>query len=278
MTARRTQRGFTLIELMIVVVIIAVVFAGVGLSIGATQRVKLRSSCYTLMSAVRYAFSRAVTQGTTVRLVLDIEGGGLHLEETKGRVVLNREDETGEGLKRSDEEERDRESESESKEDSFLDLSGSSGSSSSSPFGGAGLGFGMELDEEGGLNMGGFMDGFMSGSFDEMTVSGFFGNAEGYKRPRFEALPGKRGKARQMQGETVFTKVFTPHDPNPREEGRAFIYFFPSGMAEHSFIHLSDGDERVYTIEVHPLSGKSFLYTEEVEPEEELDALQEADE
>jgi general secretion pathway protein H len=272
MAKRRTSEGFTLIEVMIVVVIIALVMTGVGFSIGATQRVKLRSSCYLVMAAVRYAYSRAVTQGTTVRVLMDFESRSLQLEETKGRVVLNREDETGEGLKALDEDEAKEAAESgdgdEPKKDSFLDLGGSS----SSVFGG-GLSSGMELTEEGGIDM----SGLMNGSLDGTTIMGVFGNAEGYRRPSFKPLPGKRGKPRELEGETIFMRVFTPHDPNPREEGRAFVYFFPNGLGEHAFIQLSDGEERVYTIEVHPLSGKSFFYNEEREPEEPLDDLQEAE-
>ena len=219
------------------------------------------------------AFSHAVTQGTTVRLMLDFDNKSIQLEETKGPVVLNREDETGEGLKAVDEEEEERKREEEESKDSFLDLSGGS----SSPFGG-GLTEGMTFTEEGGIDMSGFMDGFMAGAYSGATVSGMFGNPDGYTRPSFKALSGKRGEARTLEGETAFVKVFTPHENNPREEGRAFIYFFSSGMSEHAFIQLTDGEERVYTIEVHPLSGKAFLYTEAVEPEEPLDDLQEAEE
>jgi hypothetical protein len=266
--------------MLIVVLVIALVMTGVGFSIGATQRVKLRSSCYTLMSAVRYAFSRAVTQGTTTRLVLDFEKHTLKIEETKGRVVLNREDITGEGLKKQDEDRPDpAELEDAEKRDDFLDLSGASEPSGmGSLFGMGGLPMGIEFNEEGGLDMSGFMDQLTSGVLDEESMAGIFGNTSGYSKPRFKPLPGKRGEARELEGETVFLRVFTPHEQNPREEGRAFIYFFSNGLAEHSFIQLSDGDERIYTIEIHPLSGKSFLYNEEVEPDEELDALQEADE
>ncbi len=273
MTARRKDAGFTLIEVMIVVIIIAIVMTGVGFSIGATQRVKLRSSCYTLMAAVRYAYSRAVTQGTCVRLVLDFEGRTLSLEETSGRVVLNKDDTTGEGLRteEEEEEERKRAEDAENPSDGFLDLGGSS-----SPFGG--LTSGMEYTDEGGIDMSGFMDNFMGGAYENATVSGLFGNAEGYKPPSFKALPGKRGKPRELKGDTIFLRAFTPHEPTPREDGRAFVYFFSNGMAEHAFIQLSDGEDRVYTVEVHPLSGRSRLYNEEREPEEELDEMQEAEE
>ncbi len=72
--------------------------------------------------------------------------------------------------------------------------------------------------------------------------------------------------------------VYTPHAPHPIEEGRAYIYFFPGGVTEHSIIQLSDGDERIYSVEIHPISGRAIIHNEAVEPEEELDDLQEADE
>ena len=280
------ESGFSLIEVMIVVIIMAMIMGGVGLSIGASSRVKLRSSCVTLMAAVRYAFSRAVTQGTTVRLVLDFEGRAMHLEEATGRVVLNRSDETGEGLKRSESEEAERE-ELEEQRNSFLNLSGTSTSSSESStamgssFGG-GLGGGLGMF--GGDLSGSSQDGFgsedlvMDDAFYASLDSTFRGNPLGYKPPTFKALPGKRGKPRKLEGETLFKRVFTPHESEEREDGRAYIYFFPTGLGEHAFVQLSDGEDRVYTVETHPLSGKSFFYNEEREPEEELDDLEDAEE
>jgi hypothetical protein len=64
----------------------------------------------------------------------------------------------------------------------------------------------------------------------------------------------------------------------PREEGKAYIYFFPNGVTEHSIVQVSDGSDRVYSVEVHPLSGRAFIHNEPIEPEEELDELQEAEE
>jgi hypothetical protein len=250
--------------------------AGVSLSIGATSRAKLRTSCWTLMAAVKYAFSRAVTQGTTTRLVLDFEGRSLHIEETKGRVVLNREDETGEGIQQSEEELEQKGGEEKEEKDSFLDLSGS-GSTLGGPTSGLGaMSMAMGAMGEGGFDMSSLMDNLAAEM--EAGHATFMANARGYQSPTFKALPGKRGKKRELEGETIFYKVFTPHDPRAREEGRAFIYFFPSGMTEHSYVQLSDGEDRVYTVQVHPLSGKTVFFDEAVEPEEDLDALQEADE
>jgi general secretion pathway protein H len=278
MTARRKECGFSFTEVMIVIVIIGFLMAGVGLSVGATDRVKLRSSCWTLMAAVRYAYSRAVTQGTTTRLVLDFGEHTMHIEETKGRVVLNPEDETGEGLKRSEEDEERREASvagEASKGDDFLDLSATPAGT---------VGGGMDFMS---MAMGGMADGTfdlttmmsdMTAELEEKGMGGLLGNEAGFRPPAFKPLPGKRGKQRELEGDTIFKKVFSPHEPDAREEGRAYIYFFPNGMTEHTFVQLSDGDERIYTVEIHPLTGKSIFFNEEVAPEEDLDDLQEAEE
>ncbi len=267
--------------MMIVVIIIALLMGGIGLSIGASSRVQLRTSCVMIMSAIRYAFSRAITQGTTVRLVLDFESRTIHIEETKGRVVLNRSDETGEGLRRSEQEEQER-LEAEEQRNGFLNLRGGSASSSNSLDSTNSQSSTLPIAPGFGA-LGGLGD---DSSFENLALDETFfaslaetyqGNPMGYKPPTFNPLPGKRGKERKLEGDTVFTRVFTSHETVPRENGRAYLYFFPNGLGQHSFIQLSDGTSRIYTIETHPLSGKSFFYNEEIEPSEDLDELEDAE-
>jgi hypothetical protein len=276
---------------MVVTIIIALVMTGVGLSIGATSRSNLRSSTWKLAAAIRYAYSRAVTQGYTVRLVMDFEKGTFHLEESDKRVVLTRVDETGEGLRREGEEDYgdagpddgrsmlDRQMDSIGGSTSSGDNSMSMGSTG---MGGGMMGGGMMGMMAGGGDMSMMMDSVATGDVSDPFLAkmqaSMTGNTRGYVRPRFKPLPEKRGQKRELDGETKFAAVFTPHDPVTREEGRGFIYFFPGGLTEHSIIHLSDGQDRIYSIEVHPLTGRPDIYNEAIEPEEELDELQEADE
>ncbi len=283
------QHGFTLIEIMVVILIIAGATAGIMLAFGNTSRTNLRSSTWTLVSASRYAYSRAVTQGLTVRIVLDFEKRTIQLQETDGRVVLNREDETGTGLHREGVDDA-QDPDAEDGEESGEAPPATVGQGMGSPGVGGGIfGIGLEssdsLDPMGdmmsGVGMGRLTDPFLA-SMQGTEEGGLLrGNPAGYRGPKFAALEGKRGEPRDLEGDTVFRRVYTPHEPSPREDGRAYIYFFPGGVTEHTIIQLSDNNEddpMVFSVEIHPLNGRAVIHSFELEPEEELDDLQEADE
>lgn len=84
----RSSDGFTLIEVILVVSIIAVIVTGATFGLGALTRTRLRSSSYKVMSAARFAYNRAITQGTTVRLVFDFEKDTMAVQETYSPVTL----------------------------------------------------------------------------------------------------------------------------------------------------------------------------------------------
>lgn len=279
MSRRQRQGGFTIIELLVVITIAALAVGGVALSLGATAQVKLRSSCWTLVSAVRYAYSHAVTRGMTTRIVIDFEARSFHIEETKGRVVLSRDGETEDGLTGGSEQ-------------GGGAADGGVGASSAADMGamqdrpsggdmalGVAAGFG---GGAGGSTAENFMSGFAPDSLtDPFLLSMSQGQSVGsvgYKRPPFKRLEGRGGQDRELEGKAVFSKAFTPHEPKARTEGRAYVYFFPGGLTEHSIVQISDGDDRVYSVEVHPLTGRAVIHTTAIEPEEDLDSLQEAEE
>jgi general secretion pathway protein H len=65
----------------------------------------------------------------------------------------------------------------------------------------------------------------------------------------------------QPVGNGIFlVQVKTPHYPVPVEEGRAALYFFPGGRTERALIQLSDASDTVYTVEIHPLTGKAKVH------------------
>ena len=87
-TQRRPLRGFTLIEVIMVIAIVAVVVSGATLGLGALTRTRLRSAAFKVMSAAQYAFNRSVTHGTTTRLLFDFDKNTMSVEETATPVTI----------------------------------------------------------------------------------------------------------------------------------------------------------------------------------------------
>ena len=85
----------TLMELMIAIVIIALASTGMTFAVGALGRTKLRAGAMRIVAAARFARHRALTNGKTVRVVLDIDTSMMSVEEASGGVTLadpNRQD------------------------------------------------------------------------------------------------------------------------------------------------------------------------------------------
>jgi prepilin-type N-terminal cleavage/methylation domain-containing protein len=84
----RNNGGFTLIEVIVVIAIVAVVVTGATFGLGAITRTRLRSSAFKVVSAARFAYNRSLTQGTTTRLRFDFEKDTMAIEETLTPVTL----------------------------------------------------------------------------------------------------------------------------------------------------------------------------------------------
>ncbi len=211
---RQDTAGFTLIEMMIVVLLLALVASGITMGLGAITRSKLRSSCVKIVAAARFSYHRAVAQGNTVRIMLNLDEDTMSIEEANGRVTLMRADD------------EDREEGEEAARDPWADAQAA-------------------LDETIHTNIG---------------------------RSAFRPLQGRDGNVldryRPRALSAAITRVITPHDPDPREDGRAAIYFFPGGMTEHAVIQLTDKNDNVYTVEINALTGRGKIYPHAFEPEE----------
>lgn len=89
------RRGFTLIEMLIVVALIAgmavMVVAGSGMFSGA----RLRSAATLIISGVRLGISRANSTGRATRMVFDLDAKTVTLEETTGHMLIDKSEEAG---------------------------------------------------------------------------------------------------------------------------------------------------------------------------------------
>jgi prepilin-type N-terminal cleavage/methylation domain-containing protein len=89
----------------------------------------------------------------------------------------------------------------------------------------------------------------------------------------FEPIRGVEGEVlttytpRSIGSGIRFLKLIAPHEPQPRERGQGAVYFFPGGMSEHAVVQLADSGDRVYSVEIHPLTGRGKVHTTAFEPE-----------
>jgi general secretion pathway protein H len=70
----------------------------------------------------------------------------------------------------------------------------------------------------------------------------------------------------ELGGSVRFTDVWVSHQPERYVTGKAFLYFWPSGLTETASIHLKQGDD-VNSLIVSPLTGKVRIVSGRVDAE-----------
>lgn len=84
----------------------------------------------------------------------------------------------------------------------------------------------------------------------------------------FETLQGTRYAAHELGADVSITRLYTPHEDDYRDEGVGHIYFFPHGQTENAVVWLDDGHDHTYSVELHPLTGRTRIRAFAYEPEE----------
>src|SRR5271170_4087748 len=95
--ARGAARGMTLVEVLIVVVIAVVVSVMLVGGSGQLAGARLKHAATALSGAVRVAFTRATSTSKHLRLVFDIDGSSVWLEEGDAPMLVTLKDKTGAG-------------------------------------------------------------------------------------------------------------------------------------------------------------------------------------
>jgi prepilin-type N-terminal cleavage/methylation domain-containing protein len=94
---RARERGLTLVEVLIVMVIAISLVGGMAFASGQIQRSRLKASSSKVATAMRVAFNRASSTGNDLRLVVDIEQNTIWLEESQEKMLIQSKDLAGTG-------------------------------------------------------------------------------------------------------------------------------------------------------------------------------------
>jgi general secretion pathway protein H len=237
-SARRPSQGFTLIEVMVALMIVALI-ATIGVKgFRTVTKSSLREGSSHMAGAIRFLFDRASITGKYHRLVIDLNEGRYWAEVSDDRFYApNQAESEPERRKREEKEDAAEEEERKRKEKQQL-LYGSNSSSSSSAS--------------------------SSSSFDmsKMEVGEFRP-----RRARFAAFKETALKPVTLKKEVRIKSVYTPRMTDPVTAGRVYLYFYPLGQTEPAVITLTDNlGESVFSLVVHPITGRVRIYNEEVRP------------
>ena len=232
-TVRASDRGFTLIEVLLVVTIGAVLAVLAIRGLRSLRKADLREASAQMSGAMRYLFDRASTTGKIHRIVIDMETGTYWAEVSDDRFYIPRE-ETVEQLQAREEKEAAEDEETAQKRERAA------------------------REAESGKSAG------ANSSFDlsKLEVADFRP-----KRARFASFKDLALKPVKLKKAKV-RSVYTPRVTEPLTSGRAYVYFFPLGQTEPAIITLTDpeSDDTIYSLVVHPITGRVRIYNQDVPP------------
>ncbi len=85
-------------------------------------------------------------------------------------------------------------------------------------------------------------------------------------RAEFNRPRGQRYEPRALADDVTIARLFTSQAEEPREEGDGYVYFWAGGIGERSVVQLRGASGEVYSVVLHPLTGRSEIFDRAVEP------------
>jgi general secretion pathway protein H len=240
-TRRSRQRGMTLIEILIVMLIIGLIMWSASMSMGAASQAEVVRTTNQLASTIRFAYDRARFTGHYYRIHVDFEQRTFQLQKAEDAMYLPATNRDGEILLRDDKKLEDQAKRDQQAAEAYYSSIAAAvfSNDESDPYG------------------------------DPYAVQKK--DVPRQRKPLFEAFEadqtlGDLGKPIQFPDGVEILSVQTDADPEPITEGEADLYFFPRGQTQLAAIQLKGrpklGDRMIgeddieYTILVQPLTGK----------------------
>ena len=233
-----SQRGLTLIEILVVLFIIVLIMWSASVSVGAAGQAEVHRSTNQLASAIRFTYDRARFTGAYYRIHVDFEGRSFQIQRAEEAMYLPATDRNGELMQLDTKKAEDQADRDAQAAEAYY-------SSVAAAYLGA------------------------AGEDDPYAVQ--TKDVPRARKPLFEAFEadGTLGELSQpiiFPEEVEIVSVQTDADIAPVTEGEADLYFFPRGQTQFAHIQLRGkpklrqrmtGEEDIeYTITVQPLTGK----------------------
>lgn len=228
------QRAFTLVEVSIGVAILALVVAVLVPAANNVSRADLRKSASALSATIKQTYDLAALSGETYRLLMVPTKGEVKVESTVDVMSIN--GDNGQVDAVDDE------------------LSASLWGDPNADF--SGTGSIADKDRDKGKDAA--PDPGAGGMLSMLTGAA----TRGQRAAKAGFSP--KGKVK-LDGDVTIMDVWTDGLSAVIAEGDCYLYFFPGGYTQDAYIHLQDGDKRVYTLKVNPLTGRVTILDSYVE-------------
>ncbi|MEZ4450206.1 MAG: prepilin-type N-terminal cleavage/methylation domain-containing protein [Nannocystaceae bacterium] len=247
---RRRDRGFSLIEMLVVLAVMGMLIGSMFMGFGAASQAEIVRTTNQLANTVRFAFNKSRVSGEFYRLNINLDQGTVSLQRGSDRMYLPATDRDGRVVvfdERKSKERAERDKRAEEAYNRSLQAAVFSGGAAGASQAGDSV-TGKDANQDVNINPYGSVarkvprrkPPLFSAFDDENSLKGF---SEPIKLP--EAVK--------------VVSVRTAEDPKPITKGEASIYFFPQGRTQLAHIQLEEkrkeGSNK-FTIIVQPLTGR----------------------